>query len=72
MTANKASKATRVQKLATPPPSSMTDEERRKAIEVAAYYRWLGRGGNQSGEVDDWLEAEEEVMRNVFDRGPEE
>lgn len=53
------------------PPVFKSDEERRKAIEIAAYYRWLGRGGNRGDEVDDWLEAEEEVMQNVFDRNPE-
>ena len=54
-----------------PPPITM-NEKTRKAIEESAYYRWLNRGANHGLDVDDWLEAEQQVMQNVFDRDPEE
>jgi hypothetical protein len=48
------------------------DEKTRKAIEESAYFRWLNRNANHGLDVDDWLEAEQEVIQNVFDRDPEE
>jgi hypothetical protein len=70
MAVKKTKKTDQVGKSSDSPSAFVTDEERRKAIEVAAYYRWLGHGGNHGDEMDDWLEAEEEVMQNVFDRNP--
>jgi hypothetical protein len=39
------------------------DEERRAQIALAAYYRAERRGFGSDGEVDDWLQAEQEVDR---------
>ena len=48
------------------------DEKTRNAIEETAYYRWLNRNADHGLDVDDWLEAEQEVMQNVYDRDPED
>lgn len=38
-------------------------EEMRKQIEIAAYYRAKERGFEPGHEVEDWVQAESEVMR---------
>ena len=48
------------------------DEKLRKTIEETAYYRWFNRSADHGLDVDDWLEAEQEVMQNVYDRDPED
>ena len=48
------------------------EDENRRSVEEAAYYRWLDRGGGHGGHVEDWLESEQIVAQNVFDRDPEE
>lgn len=53
-------------------PKTPIDEKTRKAIEETAYFRWLNRNANHGLDVDDWLEAEQEVMQNVYDRDPED
>jgi hypothetical protein len=35
-------------------------------IAVAAYHRYLGRGGQDGGDFDDWLEAERELRSRRF------
>lgn len=37
--------------------------EMEEDIRVAAYYRWLERGGEHGGHEEDWLMAEREVRR---------
>lgn len=43
--------------------SSMSDQERRGLVEVAAYYIAERRGFPGCGQLEDWLEAEREVDR---------
>jgi hypothetical protein len=38
------------------------DENRRRQIEIAAYYRAERRGFAPGGELEDWLEAERELL----------
>jgi len=45
-----------------PPPS---DEELRRMIEEAAYYRAEKRGFTPGGEEEDWREAEREIRARV-------
>ena len=35
-------------------------------IAEAAYHRYLGRGGQDGGDVDDWVEAERELRSRRF------
>ena len=62
----------------TPKPLSFTGEGRaddispeelRKLISEAAYYRAKQRGFEPGHELEDWIQAEEEVMRRVAPRG---
>lgn len=39
----------------------ITENERRRMVAEAAYYRALSRGFAAGGEVDDWLAAEREI-----------
>jgi len=39
----------------------LTEDERRRMVAEAAYYRALRRGFSAGGEVDDWLAAEREI-----------
>jgi hypothetical protein len=55
---------------ATPKPDSRpraeaSAEEIRKLIEEAAYYRAAQRGFTPGHELEDWVQAESEVMRRV-------
>ena len=47
-----------------------SDQERKRHIEVAAYFRAEGRGFAPGAEIDDWLaaerEREEQVERKTF------
>ncbi len=43
--------------------SAQAPEEVRKAIEEAAYYRAQERGFEPGHELEDWVQAESEVMR---------
>jgi len=54
--------------LATAAPASasqvnVSDDERRRMVAEAAYYRAQQRGFTAGGEVDDWLEAEREITQ---------
>jgi hypothetical protein len=49
-----------------------TDEtEKRKAVEESAYFRWLNRGASHGADLEDWLSAEQEVLKNVYERDRE-
>lgn len=39
----------------------LTEDERRRMVAEAAYYRAMQRGFAAGGEVDDWLAAEREI-----------
>lgn len=41
------------------------DEEVRMSISVRAYEIYLSRGGEPGGEVEDWLQAENEVLTSL-------
>ena len=41
----------------------LSDDERRRMVAEAAYYRAEQRGFSAGGEVDDWLAAEREISR---------
>lgn len=40
-------------------------QDREDAIRQAAYQRYLQRGGEEGGEVDDWLEAERQLSQGA-------
>ena len=35
-----------------------------REIALAAYYRWLARGGAEGNELEDWYQAEREVRES--------
>lgn len=45
-------------------------DELRKLISEAAYYRAKQRGFTPGHELEDWIQAEAEVMRRVGNGGP--
>ena len=47
----------------------VSPEELRKLISEAAYYRAKQRGFEPGHELEDWVQAEEEVRRRVGERG---
>jgi hypothetical protein len=49
----------------TTPRAEASPEEIRKLIEEAAYYRAKQRGFAPGHELEDWVQAETEVMRRV-------
>ncbi len=52
--------------------SSAASAEKRRSVEEAAYYRWLNRGSGHGRDFNDWLDAEEDIAENIFDRDPED
>jgi hypothetical protein len=42
---------------------NVSEDERRRMVAEAAYYRAQQRGFTAGGEVDDWLEAEREITQ---------
>ena len=47
-----------------------TPEETRRLIAEAAYYRAKERGFEPGHELEDWIEAESEVMGRINDQAP--
>lgn len=47
------------------------DNQRKRTVEEAAYFRWLSRDQEHGQDVEDWLGAEKELMENIFDRDAE-
>lgn len=47
----------------------LTEDERRRMVAEAAYYRALQRGFGAGGEVDDWLAAEREIDEKLAAAG---
>ena len=47
----------------TPRADTQDEDDRRAKIALAAYYRAERRGFGGNGEVDDWLQAEQEIDR---------
>jgi len=43
------------------PPSSDDAPTREERIRVAAYHRFIARGGKHGGDIDDWIAAEAEI-----------
>jgi hypothetical protein len=43
--------------------ANVSEDERRRMVAEAAYYRAQQRGFSAGGEVDDWLEAEREITQ---------
>lgn len=58
-------------KRSSPGLKPLTEGSKKKAIEEAAYFRWLSRNREPGKELDDWLGAERELMGNIFDRDVE-
>jgi hypothetical protein len=58
-------KAAATPKPDTTPRSEASPEDIRKLIEEAAYYRAARRGFAPGHELEDWVQAESEVMRRV-------
>jgi hypothetical protein len=50
--------------------ADVSHDELRKLISEAAYYRAKQRGFAPGHELEDWIQAEAEVMRRVGSRGP--
>ena len=50
--------------------ADVSPEELRKLISEAAYYRAKKRGFAPGHELEDWIQAEAEVMRRVGPRAP--
>jgi hypothetical protein len=49
--------------------ADLSPDELRKLISEAAYYRAKQRGFTPGHELEDWIQAEAEVMRRVAPRG---
>lgn len=45
--------------------TSLSEDERRRMVAEAAYYRAQQRGFTTGGEVDDWLAAEREISQRL-------
>lgn len=52
--------------------ADLSPDELRKLISEAAYYRAKQRGFAPGHELEDWIQAEAEVMRRVSSRGARE
>lgn len=52
-------------------PETAAAEQRRKALEEMAYFRWLARNREHGKDLEDWLGAEREMLENIFDRDAE-
>jgi hypothetical protein len=50
---------------------TMTGGQEKKTVEEAAYFRWLDRNQEHGKDLDDWLDAEQELMENIFERDAE-
>ena len=50
--------------------ADISPDELRKLISEAAYYRAKQRGFAPGHELEDWIQAEAEVMRRVGNGGP--
>lgn len=46
--------------------TTLSEDERRRMVAEAAYYRALQRGFTAGGEVDDWLAAEREITQRLI------
>jgi hypothetical protein len=44
---------------------SMGSAPSEEDIRLRAYHKYLARGGDHGSELDDWVEAEQELKRNV-------
>ncbi|MGQ0524780.1 MAG: DUF2934 domain-containing protein [Betaproteobacteria bacterium] len=44
--------------------TALSDDQRRRMVAEAAYYRALRRGFAAGGEVEDWLAAEREINQH--------
>jgi hypothetical protein len=49
----------------------MGGSQGQKAVEEAAYFRWLARNREHGKDLDDWLYAEQEMMENIFEHDVE-
>ena len=54
------------------PASFVAGNEKHPSVEEAAYFHWLDRGGSHGRDIEDWLDSEEVMAQNVFDRDPED
>ncbi len=45
-------------------------EKKRKSDSESAYFNWLYRGASHGADNGDWLEAEQEMLKNAFERDP--
>ena len=50
---------------------SFDETQKRKTLEESAYFRWLARNREHGKDLDDWLDAEQEMMENIFDHDVE-
>lgn len=62
-TPRKAAPRTESKTVGTKMPAAQAPEDMRKQIEEAAYYRAKQRGFEPGHELEDWVQAESEVMR---------
>jgi hypothetical protein len=65
---NAASRTKAAESASTGARATLSENERRRMVAEAAYYRALQRGFAAGGEVDDWLAAEQEVEQRLASR----
>jgi len=58
----------RAQQSEAPVTEAMASEPNEEEIRLRAYHRYLHRGGQHGGHVDDWFEAEQELKRKKSER----
>lgn len=47
---------------------SSWEKKQKPAAAESAYSKWLYRGASHGADNGDWLEAEQEMLKNVFER----
>jgi hypothetical protein len=48
----------------------LADEEVRSRVALRAYEIYQGRGGDHGGDLDDWLQAENEILAILIEQQP--
>jgi hypothetical protein len=46
-------------------------EKKGKPETGSAYFKWLYRGASHGADIEDCLEAEQDMLKNAFERDPE-
>jgi hypothetical protein len=46
-------------------------EKKGKLVPESDYSKWLNRGASDGADIEDWQDAEQEMLKNVFERDSE-